>query len=493
MNMSVPRDNDIFANIKLPPNHHSVMGLDDLLGGPTQPSAGRESFNGSPDSAPATMMPPTSVSSTSGGSPSSSPSLIAGVSGLVDDSKSFPLVLHAIVSDESSDKAIHWLPCGSRFVIANKDEFSSIILPHYFGGRGNASSGGATTKFTSFTRRLKRWNFSRVPSGREMGAYYHPDFKRGELGMARKIMYPVNNKGQQAGGGKPGGGKASRRPSATAKTVVSKARRRASTGSIAVPVKFDPTAALELGGISPTPIKPMVQLSEGSSIPALPVEDNDLKNWLSSADFAEDCRQGVGSAFNDAPPSFDAAPASVVSSTSSGRMLHPQQLAFPNNFMCGSVGGGSQHGSGHGSGSQHGSGGGGSQHRGLEMNPGLGMCSPGTMMRRHSVQMGSLVAPPPLVGSISEGVQNSSAFNPSQLLGMNFSCNNPTVVPQAPTSSGFMNFSAPTYMPLKQSKPLAEPQPDRTGSGASREEKDPFGFSRDFSFDDLNNMMDPFT
>ena len=33
---------------------------------------------------------------------------------------SFPTVLHGIVSDESTDDCIYWLPCGTRFQITDK-------------------------------------------------------------------------------------------------------------------------------------------------------------------------------------------------------------------------------------------------------------------------------------------------------------------------------------------------------------------------------------
>ena len=38
-----------------------------------------------------------------------------------------------------------------------------IVLPVYF----------KQSKYTSFTRKLKRWGFTRVTSGTELGAYYH--------------------------------------------------------------------------------------------------------------------------------------------------------------------------------------------------------------------------------------------------------------------------------------------------------------------------------
>ena len=200
-----------------------------------------------------------------------------------DSSKIFPVLLHAIVSDENSDSVIHWLPCGTRFIVANKEEFSRLILSQYFGGRG---TGVIATKFTSFTRRLKRWNFTRVPYGREMGAYYHESFRRGEPELAKKIAYPIIK------GSTPS---TSRTSPSSASVAVAKARRRASTGSVAVlgsKVKTEDLLDLQrsttsslnkanlyryLNNISPAP----VELTASSQL-----LDNDINQWLSSAEFA---------------------------------------------------------------------------------------------------------------------------------------------------------------------------------------------------------------
>lgn len=191
-----------------------------------------------------------------------------------ENSKSFPALLHAIVSDENSDSVIHWLPCGTRFIVANKEEFSRVILSKYF------PSGAMATKFTSFTRRLKRWDFSRVSAGREMGAYYHESFIRGEPELAKKIVYPMIK------GSSPSTSRAS---ASSAKTAVSKARRRASTGSNnASKVKAEDLLALrtsvlntanlrrDLDNISPTPAELTASFS---------LLDDEFTNWLSSAEF----------------------------------------------------------------------------------------------------------------------------------------------------------------------------------------------------------------
>lgn len=74
--------------------------------------------------------------------------------------------LHSMIKNESHSGAIDWLPPGDGFVILLKNRFSSEILPRWFG----------QAKYTSFTRRLKRWGFRRISNS---GAYHHPNFHRG--------------------------------------------------------------------------------------------------------------------------------------------------------------------------------------------------------------------------------------------------------------------------------------------------------------------------
>lgn len=55
----------------------------------------------------------------SGDAPSPSPSF-GGQDPQLSNPDSFPTVLHDIVSDESTDDCICWLPCGTRFQITDK-------------------------------------------------------------------------------------------------------------------------------------------------------------------------------------------------------------------------------------------------------------------------------------------------------------------------------------------------------------------------------------
>ena len=83
----------------------------------------------------------------------------------------FPLQLHNVISDEATNDIIRWLPSGKAFIIADKKRFAKELLPDFFQG----------CQFTSFTRKLTRWHFNRVPRGALIGAYYHEFFARDQV------------------------------------------------------------------------------------------------------------------------------------------------------------------------------------------------------------------------------------------------------------------------------------------------------------------------
>ena len=68
-----------------------------------------------------------------------------------------------ILGNEDNAHIISWLPHGNGFAIHKKKTFANEVLPKYF----------KASKFTSFTRKLNRWGFSRVPRGPETGSYFH--------------------------------------------------------------------------------------------------------------------------------------------------------------------------------------------------------------------------------------------------------------------------------------------------------------------------------
>ena len=91
----------------------------------------------------------------------------------------FPVILHELVSNPETDHCIHWLPDGNLFSISDKKKFAEEILPKLDGH----------AKFTSFTRRLKRWGFSRITSGPQIGAYQNQDFIKDEPERVKDIKY----------------------------------------------------------------------------------------------------------------------------------------------------------------------------------------------------------------------------------------------------------------------------------------------------------------
>lgn len=68
-----------------------------------------------------------------------------------------------VLSNSQLSDIITWLPNGKGFIILQKRKFATEVMPMYF----------KHSKFTSFTRKLNRWGFTRVTRGPESGAYYH--------------------------------------------------------------------------------------------------------------------------------------------------------------------------------------------------------------------------------------------------------------------------------------------------------------------------------
>lgn len=97
-----------------------------------------------------------------------------------DHSAFFPAALHDIISDESNSDIITWLPTGKAFLIMDKKRFAQEIIPRHF---------PQMVKFTSFTRKLARWGFQRIPRGPFIGSYYHASFIKGDRDKCFKINY----------------------------------------------------------------------------------------------------------------------------------------------------------------------------------------------------------------------------------------------------------------------------------------------------------------
>jgi hypothetical protein len=89
----------------------------------------------------------------------------------------FRLQLMEILSNEDLSDVISWLPHGMGFVIYKKKKFAEEVLPRYF----------KQSKFTSFTRKLNRWGFSRISRGPESGAYFHKNFQRDNFALCLQM------------------------------------------------------------------------------------------------------------------------------------------------------------------------------------------------------------------------------------------------------------------------------------------------------------------
>ena len=84
----------------------------------------------------------------------------------------------AILDNEENKNIIAWLPHGKAFFISHIKSFVEKVLNFYF--KNNS-------KYTSFTRKLNRWGFTRVNRGPDEGAYYHMLFQRGNYSLCRHM------------------------------------------------------------------------------------------------------------------------------------------------------------------------------------------------------------------------------------------------------------------------------------------------------------------
>jgi len=102
-------------------------------------------------------------------------------------SLNFPETLYKVIESPDSRGILAWLPDGKGFAIHDKVRFVSRILSRYF----------ENAKFASFTRRLKRWNFKRVPVYPEHASTYrHKYFLRGRPDLVQRLTYGTADSGQ---------------------------------------------------------------------------------------------------------------------------------------------------------------------------------------------------------------------------------------------------------------------------------------------------------
>jgi hypothetical protein len=82
-----------------------------------------------------------------------------------------------VLSRKEYADIITWTPSGKAFNVINSKEFTARILPTHFKG----------TKYSSFTRKLCRWGFTRHYRGEEAGAYHHKYFQKDRLELVEKM------------------------------------------------------------------------------------------------------------------------------------------------------------------------------------------------------------------------------------------------------------------------------------------------------------------
>lgn len=96
-------------------------------------------------------------------------------------SMTFPIQLHAMLENierEGYGHVISWQPHGRCFVIHNKKEFISHVMPVFM----------RQSKFPSFRRQLNLYGFQRITAGPDRGGYYHELFLRGKPFLAHHMQ-----------------------------------------------------------------------------------------------------------------------------------------------------------------------------------------------------------------------------------------------------------------------------------------------------------------
>ncbi|KAL7468022.1 hypothetical protein ACHAXS_008259, partial [Conticribra weissflogii] len=63
--------------------------------------------------------------------------------------KTFPFILHEILSDPESQNIITWMPHGCSWRVLDKEKLAKVICPKYF----------SHSKFEHFTRSVNGWGF----------------------------------------------------------------------------------------------------------------------------------------------------------------------------------------------------------------------------------------------------------------------------------------------------------------------------------------------
>ena len=82
-----------------------------------------------------------------------------------------------IIDDEANHNIVSWLPQGNGFTIHDKKQFEQVILPKFM----------KKIHYSSFTRRMNRWNFVLYNVSHTSSRYFHPQFIKGDYDSAREM------------------------------------------------------------------------------------------------------------------------------------------------------------------------------------------------------------------------------------------------------------------------------------------------------------------
>ena len=93
------------------------------------------------------------------------------------------------LDNPANSDILEWLPDGDGFLIKDKKRFGTEILPQVL----------KQAQYSSFTRRMNRWQFKLNNLGHKQASYHHPLFRRGRPDLAMQ-MAPIRQK-QYGGGG----------------------------------------------------------------------------------------------------------------------------------------------------------------------------------------------------------------------------------------------------------------------------------------------------
>ncbi len=88
--------------------------------------------------------------------------------------------LFRLLSNAKADgyeDVISFTPSGRAFQVHKRVEFIRDVAPPYFSPK----------QFSSFLRQLNKYDFGKVVTGSEKGAFFHPYLQRGNIEMCRKL------------------------------------------------------------------------------------------------------------------------------------------------------------------------------------------------------------------------------------------------------------------------------------------------------------------